>query len=300
MISFILILIASFFFTGIVIRVKSITQGRKGPVILQPMYDIWRLLRKGSVFSETSSVIFQIAPSIYFGSVLMAMCVVPFCGNEGLVSFEADFVFFAYVLALGKFFTIIGALDTGSSFEGMGASREALFSMLVEPSFFVLIGTLGLLTGNMSFTDIFATFHFGSYTSYAFAAIAAFVLMMICMIENSRMPVDDPKTHLELTMIHEVMVLDNSGFDMGLIMQATNMKFAMYSALIANLFIGGLEWYISVLAFFGIEFICAVSAGLIESFMARYRMSHNAQFILVLTSLALLMFFGVMSTLGKL
>lgn len=300
MISFILILIASFFFTGIVVRVKSIAQGRKGPVILQPMYDIWRLLRKGSVFSTTSSFIFQIAPSVYFASVLMAMCVVPFCGYRGIVSFEADFIFFAYVLALGKFFNIIGALDTGSSFEGMGASREALFSMLAEPAFFLLIGTLGLLTDHLSFADIFSTFHFGDYTTYAFAAIAAFVLLMICMIENSRMPVDDPKTHLELTMIHEVMVLDNSGFDMGLIMQATNMKFAMYSALIANLFIGNLNLYTSIAAFFGIELVCAISVGLIESFMARYRMSHNAQFILVLSSLALLMFFGVMASLGRL
>lgn len=299
MISFILILIASFFFTGIVIRVKSIAQGRKGPVLLQPMYDIWRLLRKGAVFSNTSSQVFQWAPSVYFASVLMAMCVVPFSGTCGIVSFEVDFIFFAYVLALGKFFTIIGALDTGSSFEGMGASREALFSMLAEPAFFVLIGTLGLLTGHTSFADIFGTFHFGSYTSYAFAAIAAFVLLMICMIENSRMPVDDPKTHLELTMIHEVMVLDNSGFDMGLIMQATNMKFAMYSALIANLFIGGMSLMWSIVAFLGIEVVCAISVGMVESFMARYRMSHNAQFILVLTSLALLMFFGVMANIGR-
>ncbi|MCQ2226414.1 MAG: NADH-quinone oxidoreductase subunit H [Bacteroidales bacterium] len=300
MIGFILILIASFFFTGIVIRVKSIAQGRKGPVILQPMYDIWRLLRKGSVFSTTSSTIFQIAPSIYFASVLMAMAVVPFCGNEGLISFEADFVFFAYVLAIGKFFNIIGALDTGSSFEGMGASREALFSMLAEPAFFVLMGTLGLLTGHMSFANIFQTFHFGTYNSYAFAGIAAIVLFVICLIENSRMPVDDPKTHLELTMIHEVMVLDNSGFDMGLIMQATNMKFAMYSALIANLFIGSLSIAASIAAFIGIEILCAIGVGFVESFMARYRMSHNAQFILVLTSLALLMFFGVVASLGKL
>lgn len=299
MVSFILILIASFYFTGIVIRTKSISQGRKGPAILQPMYDIWRLLRKGSVFSNTSSIIFQIAPSIYFGTVLMAMAVVPLCGTQGLISFDCDFIFFAYTLALGKFFTIIGALDTGSSFEGMGASREALFSMLVEPAFFILMGTLGLLTDTLSFADIFTKFHFGSYTSYAFAAIAAFILLMICMIENSRMPVDDPKTHLELTMIHEVMVLDNSGFDLGLIMQATNMKFAMYSALIANLFIGDLAWYYSVPIFFAIEFLCAVIVGITESFMARYRMSHNAQFILVLSSLSLLLFFGVMTSLGK-
>ncbi|MEE1347369.1 MAG: NADH-quinone oxidoreductase subunit H, partial [Bacteroidales bacterium] len=125
-------------------------------------------------------------------------------------------------LSLGKFFNISAALDTGSSFEGMGASREALFSMLVEPAFFLLIGSLGLLTGHTSFASIFGMFHLGSSVSYAFAIISAFVLLMICMIENSRMPVDDPKTHLELTMIHEVMILDNSGFDLGLIMQATH------------------------------------------------------------------------------
>lgn len=291
MISFILIMLASFFFTGIVVRTKSIAQGRKGPCIMQPMYDIIKLLKKGSVFSRTTSYIFQIGPSIYFASVLMAMAVVPVIGDKGLISFGGDFVFFAYVLAIGKFFNIISAMDTGSSFEGMGAAREALFSMLVEPAFFVLMGTLGLLSGCTSFAEIFAQLHYGTYSSYAFGAIASFVLLMICMIENSRMPVDDPKTHLELTMIHEVMVLDNSGFDMGLIMHATNMKFAMYSSLIAAMFMGEMAWYLEVPTFFCIQFICAVAVGITESFMARYRMSHNAQFILVLSSLVLLMFF---------
>lgn len=293
MVSFILILLASVFFTGIVVRVKSIAQGRRGPVILQPFYDVVRLLRKGSVYSQTTGFIFRIAPTVYFASVIMAIAVVPFGPNGGLVSFDTDFIFFAYVLALGKFFNIIAALDTGSSFEGMGASREALFSMLVEPAFFLLIGSLGLLTGHTSFASIFGDFHLGSYVSYAFAVISAFVLLMICMIENSRMPVDDPKTHLELTMIHEVMILDNSGFDLGLIMQATHLKFAMYSALIANLFIGSLPVEVGIPVFIAIEALCAVAVGLIESFMARYRMSHNAQFILALTSLSLLVFFGV-------
>lgn len=296
---FLLILLASFYFTGVVVRTKSIAQGRRGPSVWQPMYDIWRLARKGTVYSSTSSFVFRIAPSVYFASVLMAMSVVPLCGQRGLVSFEGDFIFFAYVLGLGKFFTIIDALDTGSSFEGMGASREALFSMLAEPAFFMLFGSMGLLTGIYSFADIFATFHFGSYSSYAFATIAAFVLLMICMIENSRMPVDDPKTHLELTMIHEVMVLDNSGFDMAMIQQTTNMKFAMYGALIANLFIGDMAWYLCVPLFFIIEWLCAVAVGMTESFMARYRMSHNAQFVLVLGSLALLLFFGVMAHVGR-
>ncbi len=293
MVSFILILFVSIFFSGIVAKTKAKTQGRRGPVILQPFYDVVRLLQKGSVYSRTTGPIFKIAPAVYFATVVLAIAVVPFGGREGLISFEGDFVFFAYVLALGKFFNIIASLDTGSSFEGMGASREALFSMFVEPAFFILIGSLGLLTGYTSFAEIFGSFHLGSYTSYVYAIIAAFVLLMICMVENSRMPIDDPKTHLELTMVHEVMILDNSGFDLGLIMQATHLKFAMYSALIANLFIGELPMAGGVVAFLAIEVVCAVLVGLIESFMARYRMSHNAQYILALTSLGLLVFFGV-------
>ena len=112
--------------------------------------------------------------------------------------------------------------------------------MLAEPAFFILMGTLGLLTGHTSFLQIFSGLHIDSNLSYILVTIACFLLIMICMIENSRMPVDDPKTHLELTMIHEVMILDNSGFDLGLILHATNLKFAMYGALIANLFIGNM------------------------------------------------------------
>lgn len=293
MLSFLLMLLASIFFTGIVVRVKSRIQGRRGPVLLQPFFDVIRLLRKGSVYSTTTGPIFRMAPTVYFASVIMAMAVVPFAGHGGLISFAGDFVFFAYVLAFGKFFNIIASLDTGSSFEGMGASREALFSMLVEPAFFLLIGSLALLTGHTSFAQIFASFHLGSYTSYALAAIAAFVLLMICLIENSRMPIDDPKTHLELTMVHEVMILDNSGFDLGLIMLSTHLKFAMYSALIANLFMGHLSLPWAIALFFAIQILCAVIVGFIETFMARYRMSHNAQFILALTSLSLLVFFCV-------
>lgn len=299
MISFILIILSSLFFTGIVIRTKSIASGRKGPGIFQPMKDIFRLFRKGAVYSQTTSFIFQIAPSVYFASVIMAILTIPLGTHKGLISFDGDFVFFAYVLALGKFFSIISALDTGSSFEGMGASREALYSMLVEPSFFVLMGSFALLTGHTSFHDIFTSLYFGSYISYALGVMATFVLAMITMIENSRMPVDDPKTHLELTMIHEVMILDNSGFDLGLILHATNLKFAMYGALIANLFMASLPMYITIPIFFGIQTLFAVVVGLLESFSARFRMTHNAQFIFTLSSVSLLIFFGVLLVLGK-
>jgi len=299
MISLVLIVLTSLFFMGLVIRTKSIASGRKGPGLFQPMKDIIRLWKKGAVYSNTTSFIFQIAPSIYFASILMAILVIPFGHYKGIISFDGDFVFFAYVLALGKFFSIIGALDTGSSFEGMGASREALYSMLAEPAFFILMGSFALYTGHTSFHEIFASLHFGSYISYGLGALATFVLVMIAMIENSRMPVDDPKTHLELTMVHEVMILDNSGFDLGLILYSTNLKFAMYGALIANFFTGSFSILISILIFLGVQIMFAITVGILESFSARYRMGNNAQFIFTLTSLSILIFFGVLLIMGK-
>jgi len=299
MLSLALILLVSLFFTGIIIRTKSIASGRKGPGIMQPVKDVIRLFKKGSVYSETTSIIFRIAPVIYFSSVLMACMVVPFGPYKGIVSFDGDFIFFAYILALGKFFSIISAMDTGSSFEGMGASREALYSMFAEPAFFILIGSFALLTGNTSFYEIFAALHLGSSITYMLGAMAAFVLLMIAMIENSRMPVDDPRTHLELTMVHEVMILDNSGFDLGLILSTGYLKFAMYGAIIAEFFIGGLTLVWALPVFLLIQFLFAVMAGLIESFMARFRMSHNPQFILALSSVSFLIFLGVLLVLEK-
>jgi formate hydrogenlyase subunit 4 len=299
MLSLVLILIASLFFTGIIIRTKSISSGRKGPGIFQPVKDVWRLFKKGSVYSETTSFVFQIAPVVYFSSVVMAILVVPFGSTKGIISFDGDFIFFAYVLALGKFFSIISAMDTGSSFEGMGASREALYSMFAEPAFFILMGSFALLTGYTSFFEIFSTLHLGSYITYALGIMATFVLVMIAMIENSRMPIDDPKTHLELTMVHEVMILDNSGFDLGLILSTGYLKFVLYGTLIANLYIGELSLIYAIPAFFFIQFAFAVSVGIIESFMARYRMSHNPQFIFALSSVSLLIFLGVLLVLGK-
>jgi formate hydrogenlyase subunit 4 len=299
MLSVTLIVFTSIFFTGIILRTKSIASGRKGPGIIQPAKDVIRLFRKGAIYSNTTSIVFWVAPVIYFSSVIMACLVIPFGPYKGIVSFDGDFIFFAYILALGKFFSIISAMDTGSSFEGMGASREALYSMFAEPAFFILIGSFALLTGNTSFYDIFSSLHLGSSITYMLGGMAAFVLLMIAMIENSRMPMDDPKTHLELTMVHEVMILDNSGFDLGLILSAGYLKFAMYGAIIADFFLGGLPLSLALPLFLAIQLLFAVLIGLIESFMARFRMSHNPQFILALSSVSFLIFLGVLLVLEK-
>ena len=302
--SIILIIIVSLFFTGLVNKTKNIFSGRKGPGIFQPFEDVLRLSKKGSVYSVTSSFIFQIAPTVYFSTVFIAALFIPFGKNSGLISFQFDFVLFAYLLALGKFFNVISALDTGSSFEGMGASREALYSMLAEPAFFITIGSLGLLSGYSSFSQIFSSIHYSVSSSpvisYSLGILASIVFLFLGLIENSRIPIDDPNTHLELTMIHEVMILDNSGFDLGLILYTGILKFALYGALIANLFFLNTEYIIiNVLIFLSFQILFALTVGTIESLMARFRMNQNPQVILMLSSVSLLIFLGVMIITGK-
>jgi formate hydrogenlyase subunit 4 len=291
MIALLFAILTIIFFPGIIVRVKSIVSGRKGPGIFQPWKNIFILLKKGSVFSTTTSYIFQFAPLIYLATLVCAILLMPFPGIPSGISFGADFVVLAYLLALGKFFFIIGALDTGSSFEGMGANREALYSMLAEPAFFILFATLALLTGHVSMQSIFVQFHLPGYNSFISGMIAVYILIQIAMIENSRMPVDDPKTHLELTMIHEVMILDNSGFDLALIQIGTNLKFALYGILIANILIP-VEWIFPyrIGLFFGIQVVFAAVIGLMESFRARKKMMKNPQFIVTLSSIALVGF----------
>jgi len=292
---FLLAIATAFFFPGVILRVKSVASGRKGPGILQPWINILVLLQKRSVISDTTSYIFRIAPAIYLATILCAMLLVPFPGNPSLFGFQGDFVLFAYLLALGKFFFIIGALDTGSSFEGMGANREALYSMLAEPAFFILFGTLALFTGHTSMAQIFDAFHFLGYNPFILGFIAVYLLIQIAMIENSRMPVDDPKTHLELTMVHEVMILDHSGFDLALIQAGTALKFAVYGGVISN-FLLSEAWAlpIRVTLYFMVQILFAMLIGLLESFRARKKLAKNPQFIFTLSSIALIAFILVL------
>ncbi len=302
MAGFLLIVIAAFFFPGVIIRTKSIAAGRKGPGIFQPVREMAILLKKGSVFSTTSGLIFQIAPVISLSCILCSLLVIPFANQNALISFEGDFIFFSYLLSLGKFFSIIGALDTGSSFEGMGANREVFFSMLVEPAFFILLATFAMFTGYTSFSDIFSNFFItGSHYVLIYSIIGFFLLIQIAMIENSRLPVDDPKTHLELTMIHEVMILDNSGFDKALIHFGSYLKFAIYGSLIYNVIVPA-EWnlFLQVALFLAVQMTFALIIGLIESFRARNKMNKNPKFILTLSAIAWIAFVIILILTDKL
>ncbi len=295
MLSIILIVASVIFFPGVIVKTKALFSGRKGQDILQPWHDIIRLLKKGSVYSTSSSFVFQLGAPIYFATVIVAALFIPFEENNCIISFSGDFVFFAYLLGLGRFMIIISALDVSSAFEGMGANREAFYSLLMEPAFFILLGSLAMFTGYSSFYDIFASLHYNSYFSFIIAIIAAYVLANITLVETSRLPVDDPLTHLELTMVHEVMVLDHSGFDLGIIKIANNIKFILFSMLSANCLIPqSLDLWMRIGILFLMQVLFAAGIGWFESFRARNKMIMNAQYILSINAVAMILIFAVM------
>ncbi len=296
MIALAFIILISIFFTGILVKVKNISAGKKGPALLQPIKNVWVLLSKGSVYSETSSVISRIAPSVIIATMIICILMIPVVGFRPMLSFKGDFILFAYLMALGRFMIVITAFDAGSSFEGMGASREALYGMLVEPAFFILIGGLYIYTGQTSMNDLFNLSRGGNF-DLVFGLAAAYVLGNIVIVENCRVPVDDPKTHLELTMIHEVMVLDLSGFDLALIQITSFLRFAVFGSLIASALI---PWtfpvYQRILMFFAIQVIFSVVIALIESFRARFKMNRNQQYIITISLIAFILFIVVLLT----
>jgi len=285
----------SLFIPGIIGSVKAKMAGRKSPSLLQPLYDVLRLLKKGSIYSPTTTVLFRIAPSIYLATVICGALFVPLGKQSGFFSFDYDFVYFSYLLALGKFLMILAALDTGSGFEGMGANREALYSLLIEPAFFLLMGSLALLTGQTSFHDMFALFYFKGYLSCFIGALGMYLLLQIAMIENSRLLVDDPKTHLELTMVHEVMILDCSGFDLALIHMASWIKFGIFSGLIANFLL--LPFFPVLLdagIFLGVAALFGITVALLESFRARNKMAVNPPWIAAFSSVGIVIFLAAL------
>lgn len=288
LLNFIILLFVPFVMMGIIKKTKTFWAGKKGPSIFQPLYDFIRLIKKDFVISNTTSVVFRIAPIITFPTVLFASLFVPLASGSALINIPAGLIVFAYTLALGKFASMISAMDTGSSFEGMGASREACFSTIVEPAFFMVMASIMALSGNYTFdalSNIIASAGNYGVLIIIFSVVVLFIMMLT---EASRVPVDDPATHLELTMIHEVMILDNSGSDLALFSWANSIKLLLLSSLIANMIIPStIEGWLSVLLYLLIMFIISIIIGTVESGMARIRMSHVFEFIFIMSSISL-------------
>ena len=249
---------------GIIARIKAKVAGRHGKPVLQLYFDIFKGLRKGEVISQVTTPVFTLGPVVGLASPLR---------------FSGDFLLAAYLLGLGRFLTMLAALDTGSSFEGMGASREAAFSALSEPVLFLCLLTLVGVGSTLGMHDALSlSGMLGGRPAHewllgrAELLLVPVVFFVLLLVENSRIPVDDPTTHLELTMIHEVMILDHSGPSLSFIEYGAALKLWFFAALPAGILVPDLPLWQQSLCWLACIFAVAVLVGIVESVMARLRM----------------------------
>ena len=285
-----LMIIVALAIPGVINRTRALLAGRQGLPFVQHLRNVNLLLRKGAVYSTTTTALFRIAPAVYLGAAIVAMLFIPVADLYPLISFEGDVICFAYTLALARIAIILAAMDTGSSFEGMGAAREALYGALIEPALMIGFATLAMFCGYTSFADIFEYEQSFNLHLTIVMFLTAYLFVKITFVESGRVPVDDPRTHLELTMIHEVMCLDYSGIDMAMIHIAGWIKTACFSMIAANAIAatGCFHWWFAVpLAIL----LTGISVGVVESTQARNKLVRNTTYIVTISALAALIFF---------
>jgi formate hydrogenlyase subunit 4 len=250
---------------GIINRVKAWVAGRRGPPVLQLYYDLAKLWRKSVVLSTAVSPGHIAGIALAWMALVCAALLLPAGPVGAPLAFRGDALLFVYLLALARFCTASAALDTGSAFEGMGAAREVSYAVLGEAAIVTALIALSLQTGSVSLTTMLAP------AAGAGAALLAAGLFAVLLAENCRVPFDDPNTHLELTMIHEVMVLDHSGPPLAAILHGASLKLLMFSVLLvqAVLPIGELSPLVAAGALVGTVLVVAVGVGLVESLLAR-------------------------------
>jgi formate hydrogenlyase subunit 4 len=278
---------------GVIAKTKAAFAGRVGPPLLQPYFDVIKLFQKGSVFSTATSWMFLAGPMVSLATALLAGLLVPLGSHAAPIAFEGDLILFVYLLALGRFFTASAALDTGSAFEGMGAAREVTFACLAEPAVFFALLVLAKLSGSLSLTEMFREPLSAQWASAGASLVLVVVsLFIVLLAENSRIPFDDPNTHLELTMIHEVMVLDHSGPALGMILYGAAVKLFVFGAFLLRVALpldtgnAWLDW----LAFLPGMLVLAVVVGIVESTIARLRLPNVSK---VLVAACVLAAFGL-------
>ena len=289
-ISIIVILTVAPLFVGMVSKQKAILTGRVGAPIWQQYYDLQRLFKKETINATTSSFISRVSPILNFVALIIAAAMLPVGFWKPLISFNGDIILFAYILGLARFFQILAAMDIGSSFEGMGAAREATFALFAEPIFFFTIGSISFISGLTSLYDIYHSIQLGNISYEVFIVICSISVFMLAVTECSRMPVDDPNTHLELTMIHEVMILDNSGIDLFLYQYSSYIKLFIYAVLEISFFypFSKQSYLLGILIFVTGSVALTFVLGIVETITSRYKMKNIPQYLLFATAIGIL------------
>lgn len=220
---------------NVIAKTKAWFGGRVGPPWLQPYYDLNKLVRKNAVYSKTTTWVFRAGPIVNLAALLTAAMLIPVFSSRSLLGFSGDVILVAYLFALGRMFTVLAAMDTGSSFEGMGASREVTFGTMSEPAFFLSLVVMAVATKSLQLDEMTGPSLLAAWRIAGPAMVLVVgALMIVLLTETCRAPVDDPNTHLELTMIHEVMVLDHSGPELAYITYGAALKFTLLGAILLH------------------------------------------------------------------
>jgi formate hydrogenlyase subunit 4 len=284
---------------GVINRVKAFFGGRRGPKLLQLYYDLFKLLRKGAVYSRTTSWVFRAAPAIELAAVLLALLLTPLGKTAALLAFPGDLLLLVYALGLNRFATVLAALDTGSAFEGMGASREVQFSALAEVALLVGLLAVAARVEAFSLSELARQAWSGGmvWPSDAILLLVSAALLVVLLAENARLPFDDPNTHLELTMIHEAMILDHGGVDLAFIEYASALKLWVLGAILVSMVlpVHTLLPQLNLAVGLGGMLALALLVGVIESVMARLRLLRLPQ---LLVTAGVLSFLAVMVAMG--
>ncbi|MDD2765875.1 MAG: NADH-quinone oxidoreductase subunit H [Opitutaceae bacterium] len=251
---------------GIINKVKAWVAGRRGPPVLQLYYDLARLWRKSVVLSTLASPAFIAGPAVAWVALAGAALLMPLGPAGGAVSFRGDVLLLVYLFAVARFCTAWAALETGSAFEGMGAAREVSYAVLAEVALITAVLSLSVQTGSVTLATMLAP------TAGAGAVLLAGGLFAVLLAENCRVPFDDPNTHLELTMIHEVMVLDHSGPPFAVILHGASLKLLLFAVLLSQavLPVAGLPPTAATIVLGGAVLAVTVGVGLVESLLARF------------------------------
>ncbi len=274
---------------GIIGRIKARFAGRTGAPLLQPYYDLFRLLGKGEVVSTTTTWIFRAGPVAGVAAAAPGLFIVPGLGMPSLISFKGDIFLLAALLGMARFLTVLAALDTGSSFAGMGAARESLYTALAEPALLVGMGALAVVTGDLSVSGIYAGIADKVFlTVVPVCALAGVALILVFLAENARIPFDDPATHLELTMVHEAMVLDQSGPAMALVQYGAALKMWLLGSLAAGALLPVAAGAAGPLLHVAAMCLLAIFVGIIESIMARFRLPRVPQLLVAAGAISFL------------
>jgi formate hydrogenlyase subunit 4 len=294
----IVLLVVSPFIVGLIRKVKARLQLRRGASVLQPYMDLAKLFRKQPVVSSTTSWIFTATPYILFASTLAAGLLVPVFVSETPLNFAGNIIALVYLLALGTFFLILAGLDAGSAFGGMGSSREAIVASLTEPAMILSIFAIALTAGSTNLSTIVhkTALLEGIVTDPSPHLMALAALFIVAIAETGRVPVDNPATHLELTMIHEAMILEYSGRYLALVEWAAGLKLLVFLTLIANVFapwgiatgMGPAALGIGLATYLVKVSALAVLIGMIESMFAKLRLFRVTDLLGVAFILALL------------